>query len=175
MTSREYIYDLMEAITNQIQIASHLQELITNDRSDFNIDKDNKEILSRISINAMLLEQSISIRRDMMKKLEQEFSSDHKYWCLFKHALASRWFSLEVTYANNDYVTISQRVSEQMFMIVSQFLWTKLTNCWRCLLDSISNNNVLNLSGKTETNATDIATTDPTTTETYWTGEGWKS
>jgi hypothetical protein len=58
-TSRQWVMDLIEAIINQIQLASHLQELIDFEESD-NL------------VNKFLLDQSVKLRRDMMSQLPVE-------------------------------------------------------------------------------------------------------
>jgi len=72
-TSRQWVMDLIEAIINQIQLASHLQELIDFEESD-NL------------VNKFLLDQSVKLRRDMMSQLPVE---NQDYRCALKHALAS--------------------------------------------------------------------------------------
>lgn len=71
-TSRHYIFDAIEFCVNQIQLASHLQELIDYDYSDLQIEDDDKRppIEQRMFVNKMLLDDAIAMRRDMMTKIQ---------------------------------------------------------------------------------------------------------
>jgi hypothetical protein len=118
-TSRSRVLDLVELIWNQIALTSHLQE---------QYDTDNDPLTS------ILLKNSIDIRRDAMSKLE---CVNSEYRCALKHAIASREYALECSYANDSNKELSTLCTEQMYAILSKFLWEEITFCWRCLSDKL--------------------------------------
>ena len=122
-TSRMYILDLIEAIINQIQLASHCQELLHFYYTEYQAKKDTT-LLSLMDIQQELLDNSIEIRRGMMKKLETE-STDKKMWCSVKHSLSAYGFALEVLYANPEdfeFKYLAQQTYEQLMKILSLFI-----------------------------------------------------
>lgn len=51
----------------------------------------------------MMLNQAISMRRDVMTYIQNKFEEyDKDYRCALKHSLASRGYSQEVYYATGD-------------------------------------------------------------------------
>ncbi len=128
--------DAIEALVNNIQLTSHIQERVDDwDKSDETL---------------YLLTEVIWLRRNIMKKIEEEFWADHEYRCMVKHAVASRWFLQEVKDATTGRDPLYERAAENMFIILSKFLKQELTNCWRCLLDSIKSNDGLHTMRKEE-------------------------
>lgn len=130
MTSREYILDLVEYISNQIAITSHLQELLN--------DKYSEEDSEWIHDLQELINNSINDRRKAMKKMLELFDWDKQYRCLVKHAIASWGYATEVMYADKDadYVILQHNSYEQMMKILSKFLKAPaMVTCWRCLQD----------------------------------------
>lgn len=144
-TSRQYILDLVEVIINQIQMSSHLQELINVSSIDMKSYIDEGKHDEALTENKKyieykyLLEDSIKIRRDSMEKLMKEFKGNYKYRCLFKHSLSSYWFMTEVQYATKwTYDTLQQDCYEQMIKIISMFLeLDEIVTCWRCAMDML--------------------------------------
>jgi tRNA A37 threonylcarbamoyladenosine dehydratase len=86
-TSRMYVLDLIEAITNQIQLASHCQELLHYYFIEYQ-KKQDPLLIEYMDIQQELLDDSIEIRRRMMNKLKTE-NSDEKMWCTLKHAISA--------------------------------------------------------------------------------------
>lgn len=86
-TSRMYILDLIEAIINQIQFASHCQELLHYYFTEYQKLQD-PLLMDVMDTQQELLDSSIKIRRDMMERLKTE-NGDEKMWCSLKHALSS--------------------------------------------------------------------------------------
>lgn len=138
-----YILDLVEAIINQIQIASHCQELLHFYFIEYKKSED-KTFIELMDIQQDILDNSIKIRRDMMEQLKME-GWDEKMWCSVKHAFAAYWFSLEVHYAKPDnfaYKFLAQQTYEQMITILSLFVWVpEIVTCWRCLCDQLIEKN----------------------------------
>lgn len=142
-TSRMYVLDLVEAIINQIQLASHCQELLHFYFTEFKKEED-KKFLELMDIQQELLDDSLIMRREMMNRLKTE-TSDVKYWCSLKHAMSAYWFSLEVHYANPDdfqFKYMAQKTYEQMMIVLSLFMGLpEIVTCWRCLCDQIIEKN----------------------------------
>ena len=86
---------------------------------------------------SMLLSDSIQIRRDMMNKLKEEYGWDMNYWCSLKHAIASRWYINECFQTNNLYAMLLKRQTDKMVSTLAKFLKIDITNCMRCLWDSL--------------------------------------
>jgi len=130
--------DALELIANQIALASHLQELISNWLSELETaSSELKELkIKDIAENQVLLENAIKIRRMTMDKLLDD-KSNKDMWCAAKHALWSWMYALEVYYANKEMFEIAKLATEQMFQVVSKFLWEEMTTCWRCLFDKL--------------------------------------
>ena len=142
-TSRMYVLDLVEAITNQIQFASHCQELLHFYYTEYNKNED-KLFIWLMEIQQDLLDNSIIIRRRMMERLKTE-TTDEKMRCSLKHAISAYWFALETHYANPDdfeYKYLAQLTYEQMMKCLSIFMWLpEIVTCWRCLCDQILEKN----------------------------------
>ena len=122
-TSRLWILDAIEALVNNIQLASHIQEHLDN----WEAEKEMYYIHAEV----------VTLRRQIMKKIENDFGADHQYRCMVKHAIASRWFLQEVKDAAYGWEKLYNTATENMFMILSKFLKQEITDCWRCLLDSL--------------------------------------
>ena len=139
-TSRMYVLDLVEAIINQIQFASHCQELLHFYYTEYN-KENNPVFIWLMDIQTDLLEKSIKLRRDMMEKLKTD-NTDKMMRCSLKHAMATYGFALEVHYANPEdlpYRHLAQQAYEQMIMVLSIFLWVpEIVTCGRCLCDQIT-------------------------------------
>ena len=90
-TSRQRIMDAIELATNQIQLASHLQELIDFDYSDLEVEENDDKrtkIIERIQKNNLMLQHAVSLRRDVMSHIQAKVENfDQDYRCAFKHAL----------------------------------------------------------------------------------------
>ena len=142
-TSRQRIMDAIELATNQIQLASHLQELIDFDYSDLEVEEDDDKrtkILEKIQKNKLLLDWAVWMRRDTMSYIQDKIENlGQDYWCAFKHALWARWYAQEVYYATRDDKSeqLYKRAKELLMMVLSQFLWLELSKCWRCIEDSL--------------------------------------
>ena len=142
-TSRMYVLDLVEAIINQIQFASHCQVLLHFYFTEYQKDKD-QIFIDLMDIQQDLLDSSIKLLRDMMNRLKTD-TTDEKMWCSLKHSMATYWFALEVHYANPEdfwYKFLTQQAYEQMVSVLSIFMWLpEIVTCWRCLCDQIIEKN----------------------------------
>jgi len=139
-TSRMYILDLVEAIINQIQLASHCQELLHFYSAELQRTTDDV-YWWMMDIQQDLLDKAVDMRRVMMEKLKTE-NSDEKMWCSLKHALSAYWFMLEVSYANKTdlaYKILAHQAYEQLMKVLSIFMWLdEIVTCGRCLCDQIT-------------------------------------
>jgi hypothetical protein len=133
-TSRHWIVDWVELIGNSIAICSHLQE-------NLNSYWKNEEITEA---DAELCKEQIDvytwIRREIMKRISEDFTWNNHYWCALKHAIAVWTYATEIAYANKDdwhLRWLQQFASDSMYSILSMFINQEITTCGRCLNDSI--------------------------------------
>lgn len=138
MTSRQPIMDMIELISNLIASASHLQELI-----DWEEDLDRKDELQQQLYNL------VDMRRAIMKEIQ---CKDNKYWCSLKHAIAQRWFAIEVLYAERNIFRqeVVDWLTKFMYQTISAYMWLDIVDCGRCLADRMA----------LDTNQTDERTTE---------------
>ena len=144
ISSRSSVFDLVEAIFHEIAFQSHCNENIHNRMGDIKATNDDKEIRrlnSEIIELSYLLNESIQIRRDMMNKLKEQYGWNMEFWCTLKHAIASRWYINECFQSDTLYAMLLKRETDKMVSILAKFLKMDITNCMRCLWDSILNNN----------------------------------
>lgn len=125
MTSRQPIMDMIELISNLIASTSHMQELI-----DWEQDMDKKYELQQ------QLYELVDIRRTIMKEIK---CKDNQYWCTMKHAIAQRWFAIEVLYATRDLLweDIVDSLTKYMYKTISAYMWLEIVDCSRCLQDML--------------------------------------
>lgn len=137
-TQRGHIVDAIEVIANEIAFASHCYELISNIDNDIKYSGDKSKLTELIDIQLLLIE-SIKVRRLYMNKLKDECQWNMDYRCMVKHAIASWWFSIEVYQANEDpfYMDMIIRESEKLSRVLSKFTGIAMTDCLRCLQDSL--------------------------------------
>ena len=133
-TSRSWLVDWIELMWQLLAINSHWQELINS--VDEYVSEEEKEIL-----NDMVIANN-TMRRHLMQKIFDEFNWDHKYWCLLKHSVFAYELACELLYSDHsseEFRAMQQQCSENMYTIISKFIWTDVVTCWRCLADSIDN------------------------------------
>ena len=82
LTSRTWLLDALEVITNCCAIASHNQELINSYPHNNSVTEDDVKFCMEE------IERSNDIRRTLMKKILDEFDANKNYWCSVKHAVA---------------------------------------------------------------------------------------
>lgn len=140
-TSRDIVLDLVELITNQIALVSHLTELyidkakLAKETANIEIESESESIL-----NQMI--KATKIRRNLMSELANSFpDNNHYYWCSLKHCIASYGFMCEILNAqpnNKNYQGMVVEVADQMIEIISKYLNIEITTCARCLSDMLA-------------------------------------
>lgn len=147
ITSREAALDAIELITNQIALTSHCQELINTYSIDYEKEhyQSNKEkIAVKIDQQFEIMSKAIDMRRELTNQIKEEFDTEPKMRCSFKHAVAAYGFATELAYAYKDtdkapfYQKFQQQSYEQLMKVASLFLWLEeILSCGRCLLEAL--------------------------------------
>lgn len=152
-SSRLPIIDIIECIAEIMAAQSHIMELYTSTVNEFENNIQDDDVPNgymedtKIKIEE-LKEEYIELykqRKRLMNKLKDENGADMDYRCLLKHSIAIRQFSKEIRDADRsnyeDEMNYIQS-SERMYKTLSHFLQNEeIVKCWRCLLDSMSENN----------------------------------
>lgn len=150
-SSRTPIVDIIENIWENIAIQSHLWELYTSIVNEIeenikDMDKEMQDVyledkrkeLEDIKIRYENIYQN---RRKLMEHLKWFGDNvNMDYWCLVKHSIAVWQYSKELWDTNRDnveYESLFVKSSENMYQIISKFLWVEVVKCWRCLLDEM--------------------------------------
>ena len=146
LTSRSYILDAVALLQEEVAKVNHLQELImdTIKWMEWAV-KDNIDATPWIKdyeLLQWLLKESLAIRRNVTNMLFNSVDTgDHRYWCLFKHALSSYQFATECWYANiedRDRPVVCKDLYQQLVTVMSLFFWLdEVETCGRCLADKI--------------------------------------
>lgn len=132
-TSRSRVLDGVEMIGQLLALNSHLQEICD---SYWKSDEVSDEELESCK---WMIRMNNSVRRGIMDKIKTE-NSDHKRWCAVKHSIFAYELSCEVMYANvwdEDIANYQSMCAENMYNILSRFLWLEVTLCWRCINDEL--------------------------------------
>lgn len=127
-TSRQPIIDIIELIANLIASASHLQELI-----------ESEEDLNKKDEYIEQLYELIDIRREVMKQIE---CKDNTWRCSLKHAIAQRWYVVEIYYTERTHEReeLLSVLTKYMYKTISRYMWVEISDCSRCLADALANN-----------------------------------
>ena len=144
LNSRNSVFDLVEAIFHEIAFQSHCNENLHDTMNDIESTSDIWE-LTKLNENAeeinWLLNDSIQLRRDLMNKLKEQYVTNMNYWCALKHSIASWWYINECFQTDTSYARLLKRETDKMISTLAKFLWIDITNCMRCLWDSLLNYN----------------------------------
>lgn len=134
-TSRHWILDWLESISNLIAYTSHLQEIANSYWLNDEVTEDDYNFAMEY------IDKSIQLRRDMMSMIKNEFDTNHIYRCAVKHAIAIRWTATEVSYTdieNAKYLDIQQSATEILYVTLSKWLNQEVVTCWRCMEDMLA-------------------------------------
>lgn len=158
-TSRGVVVDLVEVIKEQLAIYSHLQELYKEVIDNIEAAKNtwaNDDYIQELEGKAYRFSKDLKdiyARRQQsmneLKKLAKEYNV--KMHCLLKHAIKERGIAEEVWNSDMDNVIYEQIMLDAetfMYKILSQYLWTEIVTCWRCLKDALEENNTLSSNDK---------------------------
>ena len=127
MTSRSYLWDLVESIGEDITLTSHLEEKLRASE-----DKEEIENLKQ------MLSKVLTLRREKMSVLlEQGENPNPMYHCVAKHAIGSFWRQMEVWEAtqNEEDLERLKKNGEILAMALSLYLGLEFQTCERCLGD----------------------------------------
>lgn len=148
-TSRSFIIDAIEFITNQIWLTSHYQEIIFSLQQEIEeLPVQDSATIAEISLQIdeieQLLSNSISLRRDMMTEIWSQYPNRKEMRCAVKHVIANYGYSCELYYANlaspsrSFYRKNMINSYRQMIATVSLWLWLDwIEICWRCMADAL--------------------------------------
>lgn len=127
MTSRSYLWDLIESIGEDIALTSHLEEKLRASEDQAEIDN-----------LKLMLERTLTLRREKMSALlEQGENPNPMYHCVAKHALGSFWRQMEVweaTLSEEDLTRLKEN-GKILAMALSLYLGLEFQTCERCLGD----------------------------------------
>lgn len=155
-TSRWAVIDLVEVIKEQLAIYSHLQELYKEVVDNINAVIDswaNADYIEELRLEAFRLRNDIKDvyerRRNTMAELKKlAIKYDKKCHCLLKHAIKEWGIAEEVWNTDMDnetYEALMLDAENYMYKVLSQYLWTEIVTCWRCLTDELlPSNDVVN-------------------------------
>ena len=135
-TSRSSVVDKMELVKSLIASASHYVELISSHGTNDDITDDD------YSFCVSQIERTVTMRREVMLSLSEEFDTDKKYWCLLKHHAEIVQFATEVWQADmsND-MTYGHflEANEMFYETLSKYLkLPEITSCGRCFNDMVT-------------------------------------
>lgn len=147
-TSRWVVVDLIEMIKEQLAIYSHLQELYKEvvDNIDAAVNSwANDDYVDELRANALHIRNNIKDVYERRQKSMAELKKlaikyDRKCHCLLKHAIKERGIAEEVWNTNKDngtYEALMLDAENYMYKVLSQYLWTEIVTCWRCLTDEL--------------------------------------
>lgn len=129
MTSRGYLWDMVQSIADDIALASHLKEQIDKTEDE----QERKELRQ---IRSSVLE----LRREKMTFLMEEIDMPNPdYWCDVKHALGSWERAVEVDESQDNERTaeLAKKSADIFAMCLSKFLGMEFEKCAACLADRL--------------------------------------
>lgn len=125
MTSRSYLWDLIESIAEDIALTSHIEEKLA-------ASEDEQEIENL----KLMLKEVLSLRREKMSRLlsQGEKPNPLKH-CETKHAIGSYWRQMEVWEATQEQedLELLKKDGEVLAMALSEYLGLEFQVCQRCL------------------------------------------
>jgi len=146
-TSRGWIFDLVNAISNDLSITNHLHEALYGVEANISeLDPDDpievREELERLRDGYLkLIKMSLETRRSKMAYLKDNAVIYNKMmWCPLKHAIESYMETMEVwqaTMSDESYKHMMESTSI-LSGVLSMFLGVELEVCARCLADSLA-------------------------------------
>lgn len=138
---RSYIYDAIALIWSYLAQASHIKEHIVKLNQDKQITKDKKllsEIDKQIEKLDLIYSMVLSQRREIMAKLEKAIDLEPTMHCMFKHAIESFNYAIEVEDATKELWDLSTSATDILNSILSLATWNEIEFCSRCLGDLLS-------------------------------------
>ena len=141
---RSYIYDAIALIWSYLAQASHIKEHIVKLNQDKQITKDKKllsEIDKQIEKLDLIYSMVLSQRREIMAKLEKAIDLEPTMHCMFKHAIESFNYAIEVEDATKELWDLSTSATDILNSILSMATWNEIEFCSRCLGDLLSSKN----------------------------------
>lgn len=127
MSSRGYLWDLIESIAEDIALASHIEEKL--------VASENEQEVENLKL---MLKEVLSLRREKMSYLlSQGEKPNPMYWCLAKHSIGSYWRQMEVWEASQEEedLTKLKKNGEILAMALSLYLGLEFQTCQRCVGD----------------------------------------
>lgn len=125
MSSRSYLWDLIESIAEDIALTSHIEEKLV-------ASEDEQEIENL----KLMLKEVLSLRREKMSRLlSQGEKPNPMYHCQCKHSLGSYWRQMEVweaTQSEEDLERLKKN-GKILAMNLSLYLGLEFQTCQRCL------------------------------------------
>lgn len=125
MTSRSYLWDLIESIGEDIALTSHIEEKLLGS-------EDEQEIENL----KLMLKETLEVRRKKMSRLlSQGESPNPRFHCQAKHAIGAYWRQMEVWEASQDPkdLELLKQDGKILAMALSQYLGLEFQVCQRCL------------------------------------------
>lgn len=125
MTSRGYLWDLIESIAEDIALTSHIEEKLVASEDEQEIDN-----------LKLMLKEVLGLRREKMSYLlSQGEKPNPMYWCLAKHSLGSYFRQMEVWEATGSEEDLERlkKNGKILAMSLSLFLGLEFQTCQRCL------------------------------------------
>lgn len=136
MSSRSPIWDKIQLIWSLVAQVSHLKEYINSEHASWEDIDD-----SKMEVCFELVTELTDLRRQIMMSIEGENLewSDHKFRCSAKHAIEAWQYANELYDAKPDaiWAAIAESQYDVMNKILSMWLNTEITPCWRCLADQL--------------------------------------
>ena len=139
---RSYIYDAIALIWSYLAQASHIKEHIVKLNQDKQITKDKKllsEIDKQIEKLDLIYSMVLAQRREIMAKLEKAIDLEPTMHCMFKHAIESFNYAIEVEDATKELWDLSTSATDILNSILSMATWNEIEFCSRCLGDLLIN------------------------------------
>ena len=125
MTSRSYLWDLIESIAEDIALTSHIEEKLVASEDE----QETKNL-------KLMLEEVLKLRREKMSYLlSQGEKPNPMYHCQFKHSLGSYWRAMEVWEATQSEEDLERlkKSGKILAMNLSLYLGLEFQTCQRCL------------------------------------------
>ena len=139
---RSYIYDAIALIWSYLAQASHIKEHIVKLNQDKQITNDKKllsEIDKQIEKLDLIYSMVLAQRREIMAKLEKAIDLEPTMHCMFKHAIESFNYAIEVEDATKELWDLSTSATDILNSILSMATWNEIEFCSRCLWDLLIN------------------------------------
>lgn len=141
-TSRGWVMDLVNSIANDLALVNHLMETLHAKHVDSESaeGKDKQTVDDQIIAIEKMIETTLELRRDKMKRMTEEFDDyDPRMWCAIKHSIESYMESMEVyqaTKSMEDWDLFS-RTFDNMASVISVALGYEMESCARCFADAL--------------------------------------